>query len=85
MAQDGGRREGATGKGTGRGKDPRVRVDNAPGHACTYSFCTRGLFCSFSSRTCVSNLIIFKTQDIINLVKAKLLYLKGLRRRRRKN
>lgn len=33
----------------------------------------------------MSNLIIFKTQDIINLVKAELLYLKGLRRRRRKN
>lgn len=74
VAQDGGRREGATGKGTGRGRDPRVRVDNAPGHACSYRLLHQR-FCSFSSRTCVSNLIILKIQDILNLVKAELLSL----------
>lgn len=74
VAQDGGRREGATGKGTGRGRDPRARADNAPGHACSYRL-LRQRFCSFSSRTCASNLIILKTQDIINVVKAELLSL----------
>ena len=56
MAQDGGRREGATGKGTGRGRDPRARVANAPGMLVATGCYARGFVLSAVEPVCQTRL-----------------------------